>query len=66
MRASASKAALEASPAPTTYARVDIVVGNDGQLQVIELELIDPALFMTGIPEAGPRFADAVLSAANG
>jgi glutathione synthase/RimK-type ligase-like ATP-grasp enzyme len=59
------KAALAASPADTTYARVDIVVGNDGQLQVIELELIEPALFMTGIPEAGPRFADAVLSAAN-
>jgi glutathione synthase/RimK-type ligase-like ATP-grasp enzyme len=58
------KAALETSPAPTTYARVDIVVGNDGQFQVIELELIEPALFMTGIPEAGPRFADAVLSAA--
>jgi glutathione synthase/RimK-type ligase-like ATP-grasp enzyme len=58
------KAALTASPAATTYARVDIVVGNDGHLQVIELELIEPALFMGGVSEAGPRFADAVLSAA--
>jgi len=58
------KAALAASPAATTYARVDIVVGNDGQLQVIELELIEPALFMGDVPDAGPRFADAVLSAA--
>jgi glutathione synthase/RimK-type ligase-like ATP-grasp enzyme len=58
------KAALAAAPAATTYARVDIVVGNDGGLQVIELELIEPALFMADIPEAGPRFAEAVLSAA--
>jgi len=58
------KAALATSPAATTYARVDIVVGNDGQLQVIELELIEPALFMGDVPEAGPRLADAVLSAA--
>jgi glutathione synthase/RimK-type ligase-like ATP-grasp enzyme len=58
------RAALAASPDDTTYARVDIVVGNDGQLQVIELELIEPALFMADVPDAGPRFADAVLSAA--
>ena len=59
-----AKAALAAAPAATTYARIDIVVGNDGQLQVIELELIEPALFMGDNPEAGPRFARAVLSAA--
>jgi len=58
------KAALATSPAATTYARVDIVVGNDGQLQVIELELIEPALFMADVPDAAPRFAQAVLSAA--
>jgi glutathione synthase/RimK-type ligase-like ATP-grasp enzyme len=58
------KAALAAAPAATTYARVDIVVGNDGRLQVIELELIEPALFMTDAPDSGPRFARAVLSAA--
>jgi glutathione synthase/RimK-type ligase-like ATP-grasp enzyme len=59
-----AKAALAAAPAATTYARIDIVVGNDGRLQVIELELIEPALFMADAPDAGPRFADAVLSAA--
>ena len=59
-----AKAALAAAPAATTYARVDIVVGNDGGLQVIELELIEPALFMADAPDAGPRFAEAVLSAA--
>jgi len=59
-----AKAALDAAPAATTYARIDIVVGNDGQLQVIELELIEPALFLAEAPDAGPRFAKAVLSAA--
>ncbi len=59
-----AKAALDAAPAATTYARVDIVVGNDGQLQVIELELIEPALFLDKAPDAAPRFAQAVLSAA--
>jgi len=59
-----AKAALSAAPAATTYARIDIVVGNEGGLQVIELELIEPALFMADAPDAGPRFAQAVLSAA--
>ena len=57
-------AALAAGPARTTYARVDLVIGNDGTLQVIELELIEPALFMAEAPEARPRFAAAALSAA--
>lgn len=60
------EAALAAAPAPSTYARVDIVEGNDGGLQVIELELIEPALFLDRAPEAGPRFAEAVRSAALG
>lgn len=58
--------ALAAAPAPTVYARVDLVVGNDGALQVIELELIEPALFLAQAPDAGARFAAAVLSAAKG
>lgn len=57
-------AALAAAPARTTYARVDIVVGNDGALLVIELELIEPALFMAEAPDSRPRFAAAVLTAA--
>jgi glutathione synthase/RimK-type ligase-like ATP-grasp enzyme len=59
---SLAEAALAAAPAASTYARVDIVVGNEGTLQVIELELIEPALFLAHAPEAGPRFAEAVLS----
>ena len=56
------QAALRAAPAPLLYARVDIVVGNDGQLQIMELELIEPALFLAEAPDAARRFAQAVLS----
>jgi glutathione synthase/RimK-type ligase-like ATP-grasp enzyme len=59
-----AEAAIAAAPAPTTYARVDIVVGNDGALNVMELELIEPALFLADAPGAASRFAAAVLSAA--
>ena len=57
-------AALAAAPAPALYARVDIVVGNCGTLQVMELELIEPALWLDRSPNAATLFADAVLSAA--
>ena len=59
-----AEAALAAAPAPSTYARVDIVRGNDGKLRIIELELLEPALFLDHAPEAGARFAAAVRSAA--
>jgi glutathione synthase/RimK-type ligase-like ATP-grasp enzyme len=58
------EAALAAAPTSATYARVDIVEGNGGNLEVIELELIEPALFLDLAPEAAPGFADAVRSAA--
>jgi len=58
-----TEAALAAAPATCTYARVDLVVGNDGALQVIELELIEPALFMAEAPDSGPAFAKAMRSA---
>lgn len=57
-------AALAAAPAPSSYARVDIVVGAGGELLIMELELIEPALFLDRAPEAGAAFACAVRSAA--
>jgi glutathione synthase/RimK-type ligase-like ATP-grasp enzyme len=57
-------AALAAAPGETVYARIDLVVGNDGKLQVIELELIEPALFLAQAPRGASAFAAAVLSAA--
>lgn len=59
-----ARAALAQAPGDATYARVDMLVGNDGGLQIIELELIEPALFLHCAPEAKARFAEAVLSTA--
>lgn len=59
-----ANAALAEAPGKATYARVDLLVGNDGDLQIIELELIEPALFLHCAPDAKPRFAEAVLSTA--
>jgi len=50
--------ALAATPAPTTYARVDLVRLPDGQPAVMELELIEPELFLGASPEVAPRFAE--------
>ena len=60
-----ARAALAAAPAPALYARVDLVAGNCGTLQVMELELIEPALWLDQPPHAARRFSDAVLSAAS-
>jgi glutathione synthase/RimK-type ligase-like ATP-grasp enzyme len=56
-----ARAALAAAPAPALYARVDLVRGNCGTLQVIELELIEPAFWLAQAPEAGASFAAAVV-----
>jgi hypothetical protein len=42
---------------PTTYARVDLVALPDGTPAVLELELLDPALFLECSPAAPARFA---------
>ena len=42
---------------PTTYARVDLVDLADGTPAVLELELLDPALFFETDPAAATRFA---------
>jgi glutathione synthase/RimK-type ligase-like ATP-grasp enzyme len=60
-----AQAALAAAPAAATYARVDIVRGWDEQLQIMELELIEPALFLDVAPNGKDAFADAIIAAAN-
>ena len=37
---------------------------DDGELQIMELELIEPALFLDHAPDGGAAFAAAILSAA--
>lgn len=59
-----AQAALAAAPAAATYARVDIVRSPDEQLQIMELELIEPALFLDVAPHGKDAFADAIIAAA--
>ncbi|MFI8295030.1 RimK family alpha-L-glutamate ligase [Streptomyces nigra] len=46
------------------YARVDLVDGDDGQPQVMELELVEPNLFLSVHPGSVPRVTEAILAAA--
>ncbi|MDL5157217.1 ATP-grasp domain-containing protein [Actinomycetospora termitidis] len=55
-------AALACSPAPVHAARVDLV-RIDGEPVVMELELIEPELFLRRSPEAAGLLADALLGA---
>jgi glutathione synthase/RimK-type ligase-like ATP-grasp enzyme len=59
-----AQAALAAAPAEAAYARVDIVPDDEGTLRIMELELIEPALFLDHSPDAGAAFTRAILSAA--
>jgi glutathione synthase/RimK-type ligase-like ATP-grasp enzyme len=54
------KQALDSiSPAPL-YARIDFVRDDDGDFRVMEMELIEPSLYLRMHPEAPARFARAV------
>ena len=57
-------AALAAAPAPATYARVDMIRDAAGDLRIMELELVEPALWLDVAPHAEDAFADAVVAAA--
>jgi glutathione synthase/RimK-type ligase-like ATP-grasp enzyme len=47
---------------PPLYARVDLVAGLDGEPCLIELELIEPNLYLDTHPNAATRLADAVMA----
>ena len=49
-------AVLARTPAPTTYARIDLVE-FDGAPALMEAELIEPELFLGATPEAATNFA---------
>ena len=59
-----ARQALAAAPAKATYARVDIVPDDDGTLRIMELELIEPALFLDHAPDRGAAFVRSILGAA--
>ena len=64
-------AALAAVPAalggqPLLYARVDVVDGPDGTPLLLELELVEPSLFLPYADGGAVRFVDAARAAARG
>ena len=50
-------------PRAATYARVDIVPDDEGTLRIMELELIEPALFLDHAPDGGAAFTRSILNA---
>jgi hypothetical protein len=48
------------------YARVDTVMSPSSEPMVLEVELIDPALFLRASPDAAARLVDAVVQSAKG
>ena len=47
---------------PPLYARVDLVPGPDGDPLLLELELVEPSVFLAHAPGAADRFAAAILA----
>lgn len=58
----AARAALACAPGPALYARVDLLPTPDGPV-VLEVELVEPSLFLPQAPGAAERFAAAVARA---
>ncbi|MFF9702061.1 RimK family alpha-L-glutamate ligase [Streptomyces griseofuscus] len=57
-------AAVPGSAAPLLYARVDLADGPDGTPRLMELELVEPNLFLFLHPDSLPRAAAAILAGA--
>ena len=51
---------LRGVASPLLYARVDVAPGTDGRPAVMELELIEPSLYLSRCAEAAPRLAAAI------
>ena len=59
---SLAQRALAGAPAKATYARVDIVPDDEGTLRIMELELIEPSLFLNHAPDGGAAFTRSILN----
>jgi glutathione synthase/RimK-type ligase-like ATP-grasp enzyme len=55
-----AKRTLAAVPEATLYARVDLVFLDDGQPAVMEVELIEPSLYLSYADHAATQFAEAI------
>ena len=60
----AAEAILAAVEEPLLYARIDLVRGLEGKPLLMELELVEPDLYLGYDPAAPARFAEAVREAA--
>ncbi len=58
-----AQAAIAAAPSPLLYARSDMVRDGEGTLRLMELELVEPALFLDHSADRGAFFADEVAAA---
>lgn len=54
---------LQSCPQPLLYARVDLVRLPAGQPAIMEIELIEPSLYLSFDPQSPARFADCILRA---
>ena len=61
---SLAEATLSVVPAPLLYARIDMIRDAKDTFLLMELELIEPALYLSHAPDDGSLFADAVFDAA--
>lgn len=59
-----ARSVLDSVTGDLLYARVDMLRGLDGQLALIELELIEPYLYPEQDPQFGPNFAAALKALA--
>jgi glutathione synthase/RimK-type ligase-like ATP-grasp enzyme len=57
-----ANAALAAAPGNLLYARVDLIFDDERRPLLVELELIEPNLFLGLAPGAGETFARAILA----
>jgi glutathione synthase/RimK-type ligase-like ATP-grasp enzyme len=62
MRAAAD-AVLAAAGRPPSYARIDLIRDGDGVLRLMELEAIEPDLYLDLAPDGGAGFAKAMVAA---
>ena len=60
----AAQAVLDAIDHELLYARVDLVRAADGTLRLIELEIIEPQLYLRWAPGSAERYAAAISAAA--
>lgn len=64
--AEATRRARSAGAEAPLYARVDLLPDDDGDPRVLELELVEPSLFLDHVPGAAERLADAVAARLQG